>query len=582
MNYVSMKLKEAMQKITQNEIYLPAIQRKFVWGPDRIENLFDSIMRGYPIGTFLFWFVKAGAKDNYTFYKFIQDFHERDRPWNELAPKPDLRDEFIGVLDGQQRLNSMYVALQGSHASRRKHGRWIDDNAFPQRFLYIDLFYEPHQEEENDVEYEFSFLTIDAAQAQTESGEKFWFRVKDVIGWDTTGPIYKVITEAVSKFPQFENKLQAKCGPLLNLLWQRLCTDDVISYFSIKDQELDKVTDIFVRVNSAGVQLSKTDLLFSSIVAHWDSGRDEIEKLIVTLNAKGAGFAFNNDFIMRSCLVLADLPIRLKVNSFKHENIERIKSTWPNIKRALEEAVDLLVEWGVCGTTLPAANAVIPIAYFMLKGGDLQISKMALRQYLIRSQINQVFGSGTDSILSAIRENMRTGDATELASFRLKEQILTVQELVGMKLPKARTFQITEEDIDELLNASKGPYTFLVLSLLYPQLKFNQVQFHQDHIHPDSQFSTTKLKAKGVPETEIPQWQALKDKLPNLQLMEGLENQSKNSTPFSEWLKKQAHGDYFIEQNIIPDQGFEISNFGKFFEARKELLRERLREQFGA
>jgi uncharacterized protein with ParB-like and HNH nuclease domain len=263
-----MKVRDAMLQISQNEIYLPAIQRKFVWGTDRIEKLFDSLMRGYPIGTFLFWFVEGKSKDDYTFYKFIQDYHERDRAWNDVAPKPDLRDKFIGVLDGQQRLNSMYVALQGSYAYRRKHGRWTDDGAFPRRFIYLNLFYKPDDDDENGLAYQFSFLT--AEEAAVVDDTQFWFLVKKALAWKDQGAVFGEITQASQQQPKYQQKLQSDCGPMLATLWQRLCADDIINYFRIDEQELDKVVDIFVRVNSAGVQLSKTDLLFSSIVAHWD------------------------------------------------------------------------------------------------------------------------------------------------------------------------------------------------------------------------------------------------------------------------------------------------------------------------
>lgn len=84
MSYYQHKIKEIIEKIGRNDFYLPAIQRKFVWDCQQIESFFDSIMRGYPIGTFLFWFVAGENKNNYTFYKFIQEYHERDRSRNEF------------------------------------------------------------------------------------------------------------------------------------------------------------------------------------------------------------------------------------------------------------------------------------------------------------------------------------------------------------------------------------------------------------------------------------------------------------------------------------------------------------------
>lgn len=573
MNYSSLKVKDAMQQISQNEIYLPAIQRKFVWDTDRIEKLFDSIMRGYPIGTFLFWFVEGESKDDYTFYKFIQDYHERDQAWNEVAPKPDLRDKFIGVLDGQQRLNSMYVSLQGSYTYKRKHGRWTDDGAFSQRFLYLNLFYRAGDDDENGIAYQFSFLTTEEAKAVDDG--HFWFQVKKALAWKDQGPVFAEITQATLQHQEHQQKLQTYCGPLLTTLWQRLCADDVINFFSIREQELDKVVDIFVRVNSAGMQLSKTDLLFSSIVAHWDEGRPNIEATITTLNAKGDRFTFDNDFVMRSCLALSDLPIRFKVHSFKKENIEAIKTNWPEIKQSLESMVDLLVEWGFCGDTLPTLNAVIPIAYFIFKGGDIENSKSALQQFLVRAQLNQIFASKTDQVLGAIRDYLRTAPAP----FALRYPVLTIAEVLATKLPDVRTLTLTDADIDALLNEVKGAYTFMALSLLYPQLKFGQVKFHQDHIHPWSQFKTSELKKLGFDDLTVARWQDDRNRLPNLQLMEGATNQCKNDTAFETWLLAQGSGKgHFEKSNYIPDGvSLKLIDFDTFFAARKELLRAKLK-----
>lgn len=580
-DYSSMRVKDAMEKISKNEIYLPAIQRKFVWDTERIEKLFDSIMRGYPIGTFLFWDVLVEeAKDEYTFYKFIQDYHERDRAWNEVAPKPDLKVKFIGVLDGQQRLNSMYVALQGSYAYKRKHGKWQDDTAFPKRLLYINLFYKPVEEDENGIAYKFAFLTTE--QAQVVDDDQYWFLVKTVLSWQELGSGYTdVINKACEKHPSYRETFVTRCAPLLTLLWQRLCSDDAINYFSIRDQKLDSIVDIFVRVNSSGVQLSKTDLLFSSIVAHWDEGRDNIETTIKTLNSKGNRFSFNNDFVMRSCLVLSDLPILFKVNSFKQENIERIKTNWPEIRKALETMVDLLVEWGFCDETLPTLNAVIPIAYFIFKGGKIEIGKNALRQYLVRALVNQIFASKTDRVLGALREHLRVAQGEgESKTFVLRNSQFVLSEMLSIKLPEDRTLVVNDDDIEELLAESKGPYTFMILSLLYPHLRFDQIQFHQDHMHPWSQFTTTKLDNLGLSENKIKQWQQDRDRLPNLQLMEGAANKSKNDMPFEKWI--QALGseqDYFMKRNYMPDEiGLGLMDFEAFYAARKELLRAKLNE----
>jgi uncharacterized protein with ParB-like and HNH nuclease domain len=140
--------------IGSNKLYLPAIQRKFVWEHEKIESLFDSIMRNFPIGTFLFWFLK-GDKDDYTFYKFLDGYHERHKYENQIAPKPELKDEIIGVLDGQQRLSSMYIPLQFSYSYRMPHARKENAESYPERFFYINLMKEQTQLQEDSL-FEFN------------------------------------------------------------------------------------------------------------------------------------------------------------------------------------------------------------------------------------------------------------------------------------------------------------------------------------------------------------------------------------------------------------------------------------------
>ena len=455
MHYNSIKVRDAMRMISQNEIFLPAIQRKFVWGPRKVEGLFDSIMRGYPIGTFLFWFVEGDTKNDYTFYKFIQDYHEKDNAINKVAPKPHLGEKFIGILDGQQRLNSLYVALQGSYAYRRKYAHWNNPASYPQRWLYLNLFYQADEDDESGVEYKFAFLTPERARAV--DGGQFWFRVRDALEWDDMSNVFEAIAGASNRHPEYADKLSRHSAKVLTTLWQRLCMEDVISYFSVKEQSLDRIVDIFIRVNSTGVQLSKTDLLFSSIVAHWDGARAEIEDLIKALNQTGNGFAFDNDFIMRCCLTLTDLPVRLKVNSFRKENIERIQEHWDGIKDALVTTANLLVDWGFSRETLPTLNAVIPVAYFIFKGGDAERSNPALRQLLIRSLVNQIYRSKTDRVLSMMREHLRSREdgSTE---YVLRHQI--VAPFARLIIPEDDAMAV-ERFPEAVVNAVHATRTFL-------------------------------------------------------------------------------------------------------------------------
>lgn len=575
--------------IGKNEIYLPAIQRKFVWKYDQIESFFDSIMREYPIGTFLFWFIKGEKKNDYTFYKFLTDYHERDNFLNDIAPKPELKDRIIGVLDGQQRLSSIYIALQGSYAFKKPYMAKIHDSAYPKREFYLNLLKPIEEKDGEDFIFEFRFLIDDEAEKIDE--EHLWFKVKDVLNWGTDPEVdsyYDQLLEQSGLKDEIKNILKLKekrdlIKRMLRMLHQRITLQDLISYFEITEEDLDSILDIFVRVNSGGTPLSKSDLLFSTIVANWEKGREEIEELIQSINKKGLGFKFDNDFIMRSCLVLADLPVLFKVNNFKEENIKIIKNYWKKIKTSIEKTILLLVEFGFCGDTLISQNAAIPIVYYIFKDGVLDnFTKHELRSYLVHALIKQIFGAQGDQVLTHIREFFRIKKGKE---FRLSFTKFNFNKLLIQEI-SSRSLKISKDNLNEILELKKGAYSFMLLSLLYPNLKFDQVQFHQDHIHPASFFTNAKLKSQGISDDKWIKWQEIKDKLPNLQIMEGKENESKNKTAFEAWLNGlDSYGNpnikdkkKFKQENFIPDVDLTLENFEEFYNNRKELIELELRK----
>lgn len=110
---------EIVNDISANKYVLPSIQREFVWGTPQIERLFDSIMQGYPIGTFLFWELTNEQITSYTFYSFLQNYHEKNARHN---PRINLagNQNAMAVLDGQQRLTSIYIGLKQYYDNNEK------------------------------------------------------------------------------------------------------------------------------------------------------------------------------------------------------------------------------------------------------------------------------------------------------------------------------------------------------------------------------------------------------------------------------------------------------------------------------
>ena len=106
-------IKKAIDEIATNSYILPAIQREFVWNTGQIEDLFDSLIKDYPIGSFLFWKVETDRIGDFQFYRFMDKYHERDYTHNEQFSPPH-NQPVIAVLDGQQRLTSLLIGTRSS------------------------------------------------------------------------------------------------------------------------------------------------------------------------------------------------------------------------------------------------------------------------------------------------------------------------------------------------------------------------------------------------------------------------------------------------------------------------------------
>lgn len=578
MSYQKTTIAKVIEYIGNNRMYLPAIQRKYVWSEEQITKLMDSILRGYPFGTFLFWKVKKETvnKKNYSMYHFIKNYHERDNFRNEPAQHPfvinaDSPDEYIcSALDGQQRLTSLFISLMGSLSLKLPRKHWNNDDAFPKKELYFDLH--SSSTDEDDIEYSFAFFTEEDLKDKVQNNE-LWYRVKDIVQYARPEDITDMLIEKgwSSDRDAIRN---------INALFNSIKVSELINYFEVTSDSIDDVLDIFVRVNSGGTILSKTDLLFSTIVSYWDKGREEIDDLLRDVNRIGEHYHFSSDFIMRICLYVMDMPVSLKVENFGFDNVNKIKTNWLDIKRAIKDTVHLLNEMGFNAENIVAANAILPIVYYRFKYGADAFKEDAagkviieIRKYFVLSQLNHIFGRAANTALSNIRVVLKK----HTEKFKLD-----ILQNISFGGEKALQFSIIDIEywFDEY---EKNAYTFMILSLLYPNFKYGQKGFHQDHMHPyvafDNNLDTLKLSdGKKMDDGKIKLWKHQRNTLANLQLLEGRENEIKNATPLEEWLKIPANRENvkYLPQNI----NYCLENFDEFWEKRRALMIDELKRIF--
>jgi hypothetical protein len=566
------KIKDAVERIYSRQYLLPAIQREFVWSADQIEVLFDSLMRDYPIGSFLFWYVPKENTRDYEYYEFIRDYSELDARHN---PKANINgnDDIVTVLDGQQRLTALYIGLKGTYAYKLPRKRVGNPAAYPQRKLYLNLRGKP---EESNKEYDFRFLTKE--EAETKNDNIYWFEVGNILNYEE----YEVNEYLINNEVMTEDKDVSKfANRTLFKLHTIIHKNPVINYYLERSNELDKVLNIFIRVNNGGTRLSYTDLLLSIATSQWQhrDAREEINNFVDMINKFGDGFNFDKDFILKTCLVLCDFAnIAFKIDNFKKENMLVIEDKWDEVTKAIETAVLLVASLGYNRETLTSHNSIIPIAYFLMKldnpvnfelSTKYKDNRRIIRSWLVKALLKRVFGAHPENVYRAMRDIINNEPNLEL---------FPIDKVIYRFKGSEKSIIFDDDDIENLFSYKYGQaYTFSALSILYPNLDYRN-KFHIDHIFPKSFFKRGSLVKKGIDNQKHEFYMGNFNSLANLQLLEGIPNLEKSDMDFKDWLTKTFPNDQerkdYMKKNYIPDNiDLSFDNFEEFLKERQTLMK---------
>ncbi|WP_000061621.1 DUF262 domain-containing protein [Helicobacter pylori] len=558
--FLDKSIKDVVDELNRR-YFLPDIQREYVWLQNadgkKIEQLFDSILRGYPIGSFLFWklpkedIAKSDEQDsdklNFQLYQFITNYDER-KPHNEKIRIEQIkRDDLYIVLDGQQRLTSLYIGLKGTRTLKKKNARYDNPNAYEEKRLYLNLKHQLNMDNPED-NYQFEFH----AKTPENDKEHFWFKVGDIL------ELKSVINYAR------EHELDDEETALLETLNKAFHDKQLISFFEETEKNLNKVLNIFIRVNSGGVKLSYSDLLMSILTASFSSDiREKIRELVDALKDKG----FSNmkqDQVLKTYLLLVGSNTEFKLKNFNKPNIKKFEDNWEKITDSIYNATKLLETFGYAGY-LGSAYILSSLAYFYFLNSkmDKNDEEQALK-FVRNAQITSYFSSSTDTKLSAIAHSMK-----EAPTFESFNHNLAKHETSPLK--------ITNDTIEEMMCSSSHARVFPILQILYPNLKYKTTTFHIDHIYPKSKFKKENKKLNQ----DFYGW---KDYLFNLQLLEGAENSAKKDKDPEVWLKEeykdnqQAIEEYKKRNYIDPNLRLEWENIKEFREKREEAIIEKLKE----
>ncbi|ENL2992783.1 DUF262 domain-containing protein [Escherichia coli] len=585
-------IKQAIDSINLRHYLLPAIQRKFVWSSSQICLLFDSIMRDYPINSFMMWDIRsASIKNDYKFYEFLKEYCQRFNEENPCVATNAGFHDFKAVIDGQQRLTSLYIGLCGTYAYKKPRVWWPsaqDDRILPPRKLYVDLTAPLNSDDELMMKYNFRFLTDKQYADSLTDNKHHWFCLHEIFKYEQHDSpddiLFNVVVPELEKRDLISSEFSRKT---LLKLYTKIRTENLIHYFNESSQDIDHVLDVFIRTNSGGTKLEFSDLLMSIAVAHWQRDfRRELDELTKNIYQNNEmSFYIERDWFLKTSLMLIDSDVRFKVKNFTSEEVGKIQQQWSEIKSCIKETFILIRRFGINPQSLISKNAVIPVVYWLYKkqtsGHPLYTTinllnknhneRSVISQWFYMVLLKGIFGSQADALLTSIREVMKNS---------LSDIHFPLEKIIDRYKGSNKDLRFDDEYIESLLNIRYGEGRCrALLHLLFPETNPTEV-FHIDHLHPRNHFSKKYLEkldyVANSPENlwfyENPEhW----DTIPNLHLLNHSQNISKQDTSLKQWLS-QPSNNYSPSMLLVSDENIEFSRFPEFYNERRNALKQRL------
>lgn len=551
MSYEKTTIMAALSRIHSHELVLPDIQRDFVWQPERIYKLLDSILRGYPFGTLLFW----NTRQRLQYREFSKDW-DTDQSY-AFQIKEDGQKGTV-VLDGQQRLQSLYLSIHGS---------------YEQQTLHFDLLSGADQLDLSELKYRFEFVPAGKAEDNNRQyqGQQYWVPLRDLA--NIPGPAQLALrTQQYLTLAGIEADSEAgqRLSQNLSNAFFRMRFEDLLNYYTVDKEygedglrtSIDEILEIFVRVNSGGQVLSKSDLMFSLMQLHWEDAATHIASLRDELNNRGR-FEFDKDFILKCALVCCGRGARYEVNKLRNlDTVRELKDAFPRLSDALIACVDWVVNTARFqdGRVLGSYNALIPFVYFLYlqphQRAKGEGTKLAMSQALYLALMTRAFTRYADSRIDRlVQQILNPAHQVQTGEFPLQEICRLINEYEG------------HTSIDDWLLQNNVPLLMNIVeggSLLPEGRRYYRAEY--DHIFPKS-----KLMELRYPDEQVNHYA-------NFRLISKHDNI---------WKSNQDPKPYFLCQPkvmpryLIPARHLDYDQFPQFLEARREMIWERVRTFLG-
>lgn len=550
-----------LNQIKEQEIVLPAIQRDFVWPEVKIRRLLDSIMRGYPIGIALLWETYLDLQ----YRKFTGDFHPGDRhDFRENSQKRRLKL----VLDGQQRLQSLFIALYGRYEGKS---------------LYFDVLSGREADNLADEKYVFEFLRDEESRAwhtELASGHDGWsgdangmpkylIRVSELFkaGVKECHAIVKAIVRQLTLAEEDEERL----GVNIARFYDVLTKNPNILKVSVIDENLPNgnpdrksegdVLEIFVRVNREGTPLSRSDLIFSMLKLNWRESAESLPEFVRQIN-EGNDFDIDTDFVIRCLFAVSGLGTKFELDLLRRrDNVERLRNNFETCCDAIRSTVDTISKDCWCSSSL-------------LLGG--QATLVPLVYYLFHATKHQVPNTQIDDFRKALYLFAFARPFSRYAESRLwkfiREELLPLAVEENNRFPFDRAvswvkYWTSIDTFDELLQSN----VFLTLHVLQ-NLSTSRTHYPRNAGQIDHIFPRSVLRNKKFEEPEI-------NHFGNFWILAKSKNQNKSAKHPARYFSDVSESE--MKRAAIDRKMLDYRRFRTFIRTRGEKIRKVVKNRLG-
>ncbi|MBX0297537.1 DUF262 domain-containing protein [Haloarcula nitratireducens] len=595
-------------------LFIPCLQRDYCWSQKQVEMLWDSLLRGLPLGSLLVWDRNIENREDPA-YQFIRHYvdergysHEKEvRRYSKRLP--NFPESYSLILDGQQRLTSFYIGLYGSYTTRI-HGAWKqNESSYNRRHLYLDLFSgDDSDSHDRGLVHEFDFRKSGGLNS---AGDSYWLRVGTLL--DDT----QELTEAAFlDQEQFIAKVKEELPTSLSdversnaidsaeQLWRGVNEREAILYQTTLTDE-KTARELFIRRNKGGIELSGVDILLALLTGYWETVEDvgapkdaknEIEEFTERLSGderlSEEGFTFGKRFTLRTLLLLSgETPSFRKDGRYDGDLLSKAEEIFRDdeFEQAVRDAFELAADLGFHNAALSSKTVVTPVVQFLYETDyDTTGDNEEIHYWLATAVLNGIFGDiGSQRVLETAREHIQESDGHKFPAGAI------LADLSG----RGTTTHLDEEVLDTLLdevNYQSGSRRNVLLTHLYgSDRRAGHTAYEVDHIFPRGKLANREyLEEQGVAPEAVDWYKEHRDHIANLQLLNGDgANQSKGDRDFSEWLERVEEGEVgslatkkeYFETHWIPENEaqHEYPQFEQFLMAesgRKQSIREQLRQ----